>query len=98
MKRLRKVESWVPLTIALSAMVFAVALLPFQNMTTSTNSGAITNGTGMPTTSINFSIFDYMPSYISSIISCLAWLYKLLKDRNWKKKYDGVVVARKFNP
>jgi hypothetical protein len=34
--------------------------------------------------------------YVGLFISGLLFLYRRLKDRNWKKKYENVIVTRPF--
>jgi hypothetical protein len=54
----------------------------------------ISNGTApiAPSGATEF-LFGIGP-YVGLLVSGLLWLCKHLKDRNWKKKYENVIVTK----
>jgi uncharacterized BrkB/YihY/UPF0761 family membrane protein len=77
---------------ALLLASFFIALFSLPTVGTTMNA-IVTNGTS------TFSPFDWaivgnIAPYLSLLIAGLTWLYKRWKNRNWKRKYEKVVVAK----
>jgi hypothetical protein len=86
------------LNLLMLAGLFGVAISVI-NGSAATAFGPVVNGTSITSISSPFdwSILGNIAPYLTFLVTGLAWLYKHWKGRNWKKKYDNVVVAKPFS-
>lgn len=79
---------------ALQIFLAVYGLFSLWNTVSIGNVG-IANITGVLSVPSNVAGFlGNIASYVSLIVAGLIELYKRLKDRNWKKKYEKVVVTK----
>lgn len=90
MKRSRILDVRFFNALMLASVVAAVLNIP--NVCTGINAIAA-NGT-LTLSPFDWPILGDIAPCLSLLISGLLWLYKRWKDRNWKKNYEKVVVAK----
>jgi len=76
--------------LMLASVIVAVSNIP--NVCTGINAIAA-NGT-LTSLPFDWSTLGSIAPYLTLLIGGLLWLYKRWKDRNWKKNYEKVVVAK----
>ncbi len=78
----------------LLVLICVLGYAPVSSTTAGINPSAAMMNSTVPSVPFDYSVVVGIVPALATIVSALFWLYRRLRDRHWKDKYDRVVVAR----